>query len=160
MKLFVAGLSYKTAPVELRERLAVPALSLKSVGLRLTMLGGLSETVLVSTCNRVEIYGVTIDDFDAAGLFRLVSPSMREDIHPHLYVHEGADAIRHLFSVAAGLDSMVLGETEITGQIHDAYETARSARLTGRVLNPLFQKAFQTAKEIRTETRIGYGTTS
>jgi glutamyl-tRNA reductase len=157
---FVAGLSYRTAPVELRERLAIPAGSLKSVGLRLALLGGLTETVVLSTCNRVEIYGVTIDDFDPASLFHIIAPSIRDDITPHLYVHEGAQAVNHLLSVAGGLDSMVLGETEITGQVHDAYEAARGARLTGRVLNPIFQKAFQTSKEIRTETRIGYGTTS
>jgi glutamyl-tRNA reductase len=78
----------------------------------------------------------------------------------HIYVHEDADAIRHLLRVTAGLDSMVFGETEIAGQIKNAYEIARSAGLTGRVLNRLFQKAFEATKEIRTRTGIGRGTVS
>ena len=82
------------------------------------------------------------------------------DLDQHIYLHEDAAAVRHLLRVAAGLDSMVLGETEITGQIKNAYEIARNAGLTGRVLNRLFQRAFQTTKEIRTRTGIGRGTVS
>jgi glutamyl-tRNA reductase len=82
------------------------------------------------------------------------------DLEPHTYFHEGADAVAHLLSVTSGLDSMVLGETEITGQVKQAYEAAKSVRLTGSVLNRVFQKAFQTAKEIRTSTCIGRGATS
>jgi glutamyl-tRNA reductase len=82
------------------------------------------------------------------------------EIETHIYVHEDVDAARHLFRVTAGLDSMVLGETEITGQIKNAYETAREAGLTGPVLNRLFQKAFQATKEIRPRTAIGRGTVS
>jgi glutamyl-tRNA reductase len=81
-------------------------------------------------------------------------------LDPHIYLYEGAAAVRHLLRVAAGLDSMVLGETEIIGQIKNAYEIARSAGLTGRVLNSLFQRAFQATKEIRTRTGIGRGTVS
>jgi len=81
-------------------------------------------------------------------------------LDPHIYVYEGAAGVRHLLRVTAGLDSMVLGETEITGQVKSAYEIARNAGLTGRVLNRLFQKAFQTAKEIRTHTGIGHGAVS
>ena len=84
----------------------------------------------------------------------------RGDLDPHIYLYEGAAAVRHLLRVAAGLDSMVLGETEITGQIKNAYEIARNAGLTGRVLNRLFQRAFQATKEIRTRTGIGRGTVS
>lgn len=161
MKLFVTGMSYKTAPVELRERFAVPAASLRSVSLRLTLLGGLSEVVVLSTCNRVEIYGVAmLEDVDPATLFRLVAPSVREDLRSYAYVREGPDAMRHLLEVTGGMDSMILGENEITGQVRTAYEAARGARFTGPILNPLFQKAFQTAKEIRTETKIGHGNTS
>src|SRR5438128_8179450 len=82
------------------------------------------------------------------------------DLDPHIYVYEGASAVRHLLRVAAGLDSMVLGETKIHGQIKNAYEIARNAGLTGRVLNRLFQRAFQATKEIRTRTGIGRGTVS
>jgi len=82
------------------------------------------------------------------------------DVEPYLYVREGAEAVKHLLSVASGLDSMVIGETEITGQVKQAYQTAQEARLTGKVTNRLFQKALQTAKQIRTQTGIGRGATS
>jgi glutamyl-tRNA reductase len=160
MKLFVAGLSYKTAPVELREKLAVHPSRLRCFGCRLKLAGNLSEVVLLSTCNRVEIYGVTPwINGTVHRLFQLISSS-DVDFTPHLYIKEGAAAVEHLFSVASGLDSMVLGETEITGQVKQAYQAAQDAKLTGRITNRLFQSAFQVAKEIRTQTAIGRGATS
>src|SRR6516164_6221007 len=160
MKLFVAGLSYKTAPVELREKLAVHPSRLRCTGCRLKIGGSLSEVVLLSTCNRVEIYGVTSwVSGKVHRLFQLLSSS-EADFTPHIYIKEGAEAAEHLFSVTGGLDSMVIGETEITGQVKQAYQAAQEARLTGRVTNRLFQTALQTAKEIRTETSIGRGATS
>ncbi len=160
MKLFVAGLSYKTAPVELREQLAVSRPKLSCVGCRLKIGGALAETVVLSTCNRVEIYGVADKvNGNIAPLFKHLA-ARELDVEPYLYVKEGDEAVRHLFSVASGLDSMVLGETEITGQVKHAYQSAQEARLTGRVLNRVFQKAFQTAKEIRSSTLIGRGATS
>ncbi len=160
MKIFVAGLSYKTAPVELREKLAVHPSRLRCYGCRLKLGGNLSEVVLISTCNRVEIYGVTPEvNGNVHRLFQHLSAST-VDFSSHLYVKEGSDAVQHLFSVASGLDSMVLGETEITGQVKQAYQAAQEAKLTGRILNRLFQTALQTAKEIRTQTGIGRGATS
>ena len=159
MNFFVAGLSYKTAPVEVRERLAVHASRMHCTGCRLKLGGGLSEVVLVSTCNRVEIYGVA-PGADATRLFKHFPSSPDVDLTPYVYYKEGADAVHHLFSVASGLDSMVLGETEITGQIKQAYQAAHEAKLTGKILNRVFQTAFQTAKEIRTRTSIGRGATS
>lgn len=160
MKLFVAGLSYKTAPVEVREKLAVQAARLRCHGCRLKLSGGLSEVVLVSTCNRVEIYGVSPwAKGNAHRLFQLLSPSDL-DFTPYLYVKEGVEAVKHLFAVAGGLDSMVIGETEITGQVKQAYQAAQEAGLTGRVTNRLFQTALQVAKDIRTQTGIGRGSTS
>jgi len=160
MKMFVAGLSYKTAPVELRERLAVSPSTLRCSGCRLKIGGDLEEVVLLSTCNRVEVYGVAAKvNGNVHGLFRHLGSGTR-DFESHLYVHEGDDAVRHLFSVAGGLDSMVLGETEITGQLKHAYQTAQESKLTGRVLNRAFQTALQTAKEIRSTTQIGRGATS
>lgn len=160
MKLFVAGLSYKTAPVELREQLAVTPSKLVCHACRLKICGDLDEIVLLSTCNRVEIYGTTAQMTGRIdSLFRLLTTG-NYDMRPMLYVHEDRDALRHLFSVTSGLDSMVLGETEITGQVKHAYETAHASRLTGRVLNRAFQKAMQTAKEIRSRTNIGRGATS
>src|SRR5438874_3340022 len=160
MKLFAAGVSHKTAPIELREQLAVKQSELGDLAFVLKCFGHLDEIVLLSTCNRVEIYGATRQ---ARGHIRsLLQLLCAEpgDLDPHIYLFEGAAAVRHLFRVAAGLDSMVLGETEITGQIKNAYEIARNARLTGRELNRLFQKAFQATKEIRTRTGIGRGAVS
>jgi glutamyl-tRNA reductase len=160
MKVFVAGLSYKTAPVELRERIAVSPSTLRCSGCRLKIGGDLEEVVLLSTCNRVEIYGVAEKvNGNVHGLFRHLSSS-RENFEPYLYIREGDEAVRHLFSVAGGLDSMVLGETEITGQLKNAYQAAQESKLTGRILNRAFQTALQTAKEIRTKTQIGRGATS
>lgn len=160
MKLFAAGISHKTAPVEVRERLAVESSELVELARTLKISGELDELVLLSTCNRVEIYGVTQGTSrDVKSLFQLLSAEAR-DLDPHIYVYEHAAAASHLFRVAAGLDSMVLGETEITGQIKNAYEIARGAGLTGRLLNRLFQKAFQATKEIRARTAIGHGTVS
>jgi glutamyl-tRNA reductase len=160
MKLLVAGVSHKTAPVEVREQLAVRPSHLVDAAEVLKLFGYLDEVVLLSTCNRVEIYGTTERaSGDIKSLFRLLSAESRE-MDNYIYVHEGAHAVRHLLRVTAGLDSMALGETEITGQIKNAYETAREAGLTGPVLNRLFQRAFQTTKEIRTRTAIGRSTVS
>lgn len=161
MKIFVAGLSYKTAPVELREKLAVHASRLGCHGCRLKIGANLSEVVLLSTCNRVEIYGVTPKvNGNVHNIFQHLSASLDMDISPYIYVKEGSQAVQHLFSVAGGMDSMVIGETEITGQVKHAYQTAQQAKLTGRILNRVFQTALHTAKEIRTQTQIGRGATS
>src|SRR6266699_3571373 len=160
MKLFAAGVSHKTAPVELREQFAVKQSAIVDLAFVLKCFGHLDEIVLLSTCNRIEIYGTTRQ---ARGhiksLLQLLCAEPR-DLDPHIYLYEDTAAVRHLLRVAAGLDSMVLGETEITGQIKNAYEIARNAGLTGRVLNRLFQRAFQATKEIRTRTGIGRGTVS
>ena len=157
---FVVGLSFKTATVELREQLAVRQSRLACRGCLLKIAGELSEVVLLSTCNRLEIYGTTtLRTVPVDELLGCLAPNVL-DFKSHVYVHEGAAMLRHLFSVASGLDSMVLGETEITGQIKNAYTTAKEARLTGPVLNRVFQTTLQTAKEVRTHTNIGRGATS
>ena len=160
--LFAAGMSYKTAPVEVRERLAVGQAHLGCSACRLKIGAGLAEVVLLSTCNRVEIYGVASGIVPSAeALFRWLNPEAANiDLTPHLYHHTGSDAARHLFTVTGGMDSMVLGETEITGQVKNAYQSAADRKLTGKVLNRLFQKALQTAKSIRTQTQVGKGATS
>jgi glutamyl-tRNA reductase len=160
MKIFVAGLSYKTTPVELREKLAVSRSRLQCSGCRLKLRGNLSEVVLLSTCNRVEIYGVSpwIHGSVHALFQELTNTDL--DFTPYIYVKEGAAAVEHLFAVASGLDSMVIGETEITGQVKNAYEAAKSAGLTGKKMNQLFQAACRVVKRIRSETAIGRGATS
>jgi glutamyl-tRNA reductase len=160
MKFFVAGLSYKTASVDVREKVAVSPGRVRCTGCRLKIAGGLREVVLVSTCNRVEIYAATDAAFpNGPELFRMLSKD-GTDVSEQLYVKEGVDAVKHLFSVTSGLDSMVLGETEISGQIKQAYLAAQESKLTGKILNRAFQTAFQVAKDIRTQTSIGRGATS
>jgi len=160
VKLFAAGISHKTAPVELREQLAVKQSEIVDLAFVLKCFGHLDEIVLLSTCNRIEIYGTTRHATrHIKSLLQLLCPEPR-DLDPHIYLYEDAAAVRHLLRVAAGLDSMILGETEIIGQIKNAYEIARNAGLTGGVLNRLFQRAFQATKEIRTRTGIGRGTVS
>ena len=160
MKIFVAGLSYKTTPVEVREKLAVQRARLQCSGCRLKLRGGLDEVVLLSTCNRVEIYGVSpwIHGRVLALFQELTNSDF--DFTPHLYVKEGAEAAKHLFAVASGLDSLVIGETEITGQVKNAYQAAKDAGLVGKKMNRLFQTAFAVVKAVRTHTGIGRGATS
>ena len=160
MNVFVAGLSYRTAPVAVREKLAVRPSLLPCHGCRLKLGAGLDEVVLLSTCNRVEVYGAT-SAWVQGRVFRIFQELCPElDVTPYVYVKEGAAAVEHLFSVASGLDSMVIGETEITGQVKNAYQAAQQFGLTGRVLNRWFQTALQVAKEVRTHTGIGRGATS
>ena len=159
MTTFVAGISFKTAPVEVREKLATAPSRLGCVACKLKIDGALSEVVLLSTCNRVEIYGVAHNNRRLDALLNVLTQGQL-DVSEHVYVHEDEDAIEHLFSVVSGLDSMVLGETEIAGQVKQAYQAAHAAGLTGRVTNCLFQKALQTAKAIRTRTQVGRGATS
>lgn len=160
MKLFVAGISYRTAPVKIRERFAVAPSQLVARICRLQVECELDEVVLLSTCNRVEIYGATRHEFGPSDSFLKALGRSELDFRRQGYVREDDEAVRHLFRVASGLDSMVLGETEIVGQVKTAYEAARAAHVTGQVLNRVFQKAFQTAKEIRSQTSIGRGAAS
>jgi len=160
MTFFVIGLSHKTAPIELREQFAVNASSLVPRANGLKLQGDLEEIVLLSTCNRVEIYAASRHETRHANSLLQSLCDGSPDLRSHTYLYEGIDAARHLFRVTAGLDSMVLGATEIAGQVKKAYELARASQLTGGTLNRVFQKAFQMAKEIRTRTLIGRGAAS
>ena len=143
MNLLLIGLNHRTAPVAVRERLAFVT------GKQAELLAGtpLHEAVILSTCNRVEIYGLTGNHTAAAAAIRQF---LQEDAH--LYELHDRDCVQHLWEVVCGLDSMVLGETEILGQVKTAYQAAHSAGATGMALNRLFQKAFAGAKHIRTHT--------
>ncbi|GAB3314921.1 glutamyl-tRNA reductase [Luteimonas notoginsengisoli] len=162
MSLFALGVNHQTAPVALRERVAfnddavVPALA------ALRALPQVREVALLSTCNRTELYAVTDDDGAALVEWLATHPSANaagpgpaEALHAYLYRHQDGDAVRHLFRVATGLDSLVLGEPQILGQVKHAWATARTAGTLGGQLDRLFQHAFVTAKRARTETRIG-----
>ena len=160
-RLFVAGVNYRTAPVQVRERMAIAHLDRVEVSRLLQLKAGLSEVVVLWTCNRVEIYGVTAreEKVDVAPMFECLAREM-PSLSSHIYYERGEATLKHLFKVTSGLDSMVLGETQVTGQVRDAYELARQAQLTGKILNSVFQKALQTAKAVRTETAVGRGARS
>jgi glutamyl-tRNA reductase len=158
MPLFATGLNHTTASVSLRERLAVRETEVPGVMDELRAQPGVEEVVLVSTCNRVEVYAAgpaphSVLDF-LNERFGLGEDAAR------LYRHADREAARHLFRVVSGLDSMVLGETEIFGQVKSAYATAQGAGTTARTLNKLFQHAFRVGKHIRSATRIQQGATS
>ncbi|MEL7447970.1 MAG: glutamyl-tRNA reductase [Pseudomonadota bacterium] len=154
MPLFVLGINHQTAPVEIRERVAfaprdiIPALE------ALTGLEGVDEALIVSTCNRTEIYCAGNDHGQAIGWLhdRL---ELNERDHNFTYLKQQNDSVQHCFAVAAGLDSMILGEPQILGQMKDAYRAAHAGSFTGPQLNRLFQQVFRVAKRIRTETAIG-----
>ncbi len=159
MHLIVVGLSHKTAPVEIRERLAVPESRLGEALTRLCSYPGVKEGVLLSTCNRVEVYSV-VDDIEA-GYGRIQEfladahlSLSSEQLTPHLYWHTGDRAIGHLFRVAASLDSMIIGESQILGQLKDAFEVALAHKTTGVIMNKVVKKAISVAKRVRTETKI------
>lgn len=162
MSIFCLGVNHKTAPVELRERLAFPEEKVPGRLGEIRDLNSVDEAVVLSTCNRVEIYGAAEDD-DAAE--EEVSRYLLEHFglspgQVEFYRHRGEEAAHHLFEVASGLDSMVLGETEIFGQVKKAYATAQSSGTTARRLNKLFQQSFSVGKLVRSSTRIQQGATS
>lgn len=155
MSLFVLGINHQTAPVSLRERVAFSAATVPAALDALKTLPQVQEVALLSTCNRTELYAVSNDDGQALADWLATHPDDVGDLHAYLYRHRDADAVRHLFRVATGLDSLVLGEPQILGQVKDAWATARSAGTLGNQLDRLFQHAFTTAKRARTDTRIG-----
>lgn len=164
MPFVVLGLSHHSAPVEVRERFAFPEAMIQPALSRMREAGLAEEGVLLSTCNRVELYVLTSLGTAQAGA-ALREFFVRERENPlcepsHLYVHHEQAAVEHLFRVACGLDSLVLGETEILGQLKRAYDLALKEGFTGKALNRAFQKAFSVAKQIRTETQIQRGSTS
>lgn len=163
MNLIVIGLNHRSAPVEVRERAAFARGTLGESVRTLQKAARMQEAVILSTCNRVEIYGLTSDPQSSAPAVRRFlheHHKLTESIEPHLYELRGSDSVRHLFEVACGLDSMVVGETEILGQVKDAYRVAQEAGTTGKALNRLFQKALSAAKHIRSTTAITRGSTS
>lgn len=158
MNIVVVGLSHKTAPVEIRERVAFAPTQMEKPLRTLVDIEDITEGVIVSTCNRVEIYATTRDI--AGGIARIkrfmadYHNVHLETLEPCLYAHNGDDAIRHVFRVASSLDSMVVGEPQILGQIKTAYGYAAEFKSSGIILNRFLHKAFSVAKRVRTETKI------
>lgn len=160
MQVVCLGLSHKTAPVELREKFAIGDSHLGEVAVELSRLSGLGEAVIVSTCNRVEYYVAADDGLQGAKVIADFAQA-RAGLPPDVFQqYRGDDGIRHLFRVVSGLESMVIGETEILGQVKKAYQAAQTSGATSRNLNKLFQRAFNVAKEVRTHTSITRGAVS
>ena len=151
MTLWVLGLNHQTAPVELRERASFGGDALPQALASLRDTPQVAEAVLLSTCNRTELYAVA----ESGEALAQWLESHAGQLHGYLYQHADADAVRHLFRVATGLDSMVLGEPQILGQVKDAWATARDHGLLGQRLDRLFQQTFSVAKRARTDTRVG-----
>ncbi len=163
MRLFAAGLSHRTAPVELRECVDFARAGVEAAGSALVSKAFASEAVVLSTCNRAEIYAAGETDETAEALKQFFSEYHGvpvERMGEHLYVHRGVDAASHLFRVAAGLDSLVVGEPQILGQVKSAYSTANELHSTGALTNRLFHSAFAVGKRVRTETGLGEGAVS
>jgi glutamyl-tRNA reductase len=161
MDIFCFGLSHQTAAVDVRERFVIPESALPDALMRLKSMPGLHEGLIVSTCNRTEFY-VTGEfrNSSAPVFFERFYRNLRTGDESHLFSLWASQCVRHLFRVASGLESMVVGETEIFGQVKRAYEFATSARTTGKLLNRLFQKSFQVGKHVRTSTGITRGSVS
>ena len=155
MSLVVVGINHRTAPVEVRERVVFEPGRVPDALRELATLEPVQEAVIVSTCNRTELYCVTGDGDAALGDWLQRYHQLGASIHHCLYRHDESKAVTHAFAVASGLDSMVLGEPQILGQLKDAYRAAQDAGTAGPLLNRLFQAAFSVAKRVRTETQIG-----
>lgn len=161
MELVCVGLNHRTAPVEVREKFAVPSGKLGEAAKELLSIDGLAEGVVVSTCNRTEFYLAGERAAAAAEALKgALAVKHGVEGRGHWYEHQRMEAARHLCRVLSGLDSMVLGETEIFGQAKDAYRQALEAGATAGTLNRLFQRAFGVSKKVRSETRIQEGATS
>ena len=163
MHFVVVGLSHKTASIEVREKLAFSEQKLQEALLQLKTYPAIQEGFILSTCNRVEVCAVVKDVSDGLqqikqflGMYhKSYSPAAsEEDLTPHLYTYSADEAVRHVFRVASSLDSMVVGEPQILGQLKDAYDFAIAQKSTGVILNKVLKKAISVAKRIRSETRI------
>jgi glutamyl-tRNA reductase len=156
MTLLALGLNHQTAPVALREKLALDAAQLDLALAALRRLPGVAEAAMLSTCNRTELYA-EVEAGAEESLVRWLEDEhgLTGTLEPYLYRHRDQDAVRHLFRVATGLDSLVLGEPQILGQVKEAWHAARAAGCLRSPLDRLFQQTFAVAKRVRTDTRIG-----
>jgi glutamyl-tRNA reductase len=165
MNVIVLGISHHKSTLELREKLVFQPGELATILPLFKKLSQLDEIVILSTCNRLEIYASTSQAMSHS-IYKIkkalaeIKNISSADFANDLYIHHGPGTVKHLFRVVAGLDSMIIGETQILGQVKDAYEAAMNADCTRTMLNELFQRAFAVAKEIRTNTRITRGAVS
>ena len=157
MPLLITGISHHTATLEIREKIAITRLDYDARVKELHDLDGIEEVVVVSTCNRTEIYSVGPKQSrqQVHQWLQAKGGLSDEEMSLHCYVHERDQAVRHLFRVSGGLESLVLGESQIVGQLKEAWQMANEAGVVGKVLDRLFQHAFATGKRIRSKTHIG-----
>ena len=161
MNFHLLGVNHKSAPVEVRERLAIPERRLPEALEKLVSVPGVSEGMILSTCNRVEILARTVNGSADLRPFLYEYFSLdRASYEPHLYEYRQADAVRHVFRVASSLDSMVVGEPQILGQVKEAYAVARAAGTVQSYLDLLLTRAFAVAKRVRNETAVGSSSVS
>jgi glutamyl-tRNA reductase len=161
MRYQLIGVNHKSAPLEVRERLAIPESRLPDTCRDLTAYPGIEEGMVISTCNRVEVVTHTMNGHvDLRGFLRDHFHLAPEELDAHLYEFREKDAVRHIFRVAASLDSMVIGEAQILGQVKEAYATARAVGAVRGQLDQLFTRAFSVAKRVRTETAVGSSSVS
>ena len=158
MNIIVVGLSHKTASIALRERLSFSIHNLTAPLQKIVNLPSIYDAIILSTCNRVEIVCTAADSEKVMSEIKMFLAAFHhlplDEITPHLYIYTGLDAIRHVFRVASSLDSMIVGEPQILGQLKDAYRCAVLNKTTGSLLNRFIHKAFSVAKRVRTETNI------
>lgn len=157
MHLVAFGVNHKTAPLAIREQAAFAPQRLPEALHDITTHGAAGEAIILSTCNRTEVY-CGLANNDSVRAIKWFCDFHRLDartLEPHLYLHPDQDAVKHAFRVASGLDSMVLGEPQILGQMKEAFATAHKHGATGKILNRLFQQTFSVAKQVRTDTAIG-----
>lgn len=157
MSLLALGINHKTAPVEIRERVVFAPDALRAALSEMVTLPDVGEAAILSTCNRTELY-LELASENVAGLVHWLSEYHHVDpaeLQAYIYSHPGADAVRHVLRVASGLDSMIMGEPQILGQMKDAYHAAAEAGSLGTLLGRLFQHTFLVAKQVRTDTAIG-----
>ena len=164
MEIVAIGLNHKTATVELRERLAFSRHRLTEAYAYLLKYPLIKEALILSTCNRVEIYGLTDDEVCGISSLKEFLSSYHKikagDFEDNLYFYSGKAAVSHLFEVACGLDSLVVGEAQILRQLKEAYFFAQTNKATGKFLHVLLQKSFHTAKQVRSHTKVGKGRVS
>jgi glutamyl-tRNA reductase len=158
MEIVLIGLSHKTAPVEIREKFCIPRERAKEFLGQLAGVPGVREGMVLSTCNRLEVLGV-VESVENEGariedLLAGIAEMSAKELKPYLYLRTGEDAVKHLFRVTSSLDSMVLGEPQILGQVKEAYSQAAESKVSGLILNKLFHRSFFVAKRVRTETKI------
>ena len=164
MNLHTVGINHKSAPVEIREKLAFNASSIPIALSSLTQSFPSSEAVILSTCNRVEVYSTSPDSSmnkeSLIDFFSAFHGLPKEKFSDHVYHYHNMNAVKHLFFVTSSLDSMVVGESQILSQVKEAYMTAASLETTGNILNQLFQRALNVAKDTHTRTNISKGKVS